>query len=127
MVIGDHQRLTAARRLGLTEVPVIWLDLSVEESRLLKLALNRIGGTWDEQLLSRLLDDLGQVPELDLSLSGFAEDEIVAALKKLDAWEKREPPESFDVDEAFEEATSQPRTAPGDPWALGDHRLMCGD
>jgi ParB-like chromosome segregation protein Spo0J len=27
VVIGGHQRLVAARRLGLTEVPVIWLDI----------------------------------------------------------------------------------------------------
>lgn len=127
VVIGGHQRLTAARRLGMTEVPVIWLDLDVARSRLLNLALNRIGGTWDEQLLARLLGDLALVPELDLSLSGFGDDEIAAALKKLDSREKRERPESFDFDEAFEEATRQPRTAPGDLWALGDHRLLCGD
>ena len=28
VVIGGHQRLVAARRVGLTEVPVIWLDIS---------------------------------------------------------------------------------------------------
>ena len=49
-VIGGHQRLIAARRLGPTTVPVTWLDLSVEQARLLNLALNRISGSWDEQL-----------------------------------------------------------------------------
>ena len=28
IVIGGHQRLVAARRLGFTSVPVIWLDLT---------------------------------------------------------------------------------------------------
>ena len=46
-VIGGHQRLLAARRLGLTTVPVTWLDLSPEQARLLNLALNKISGTWD--------------------------------------------------------------------------------
>ena len=32
-VIGGHQRLTAARRLGYTKVPVAFLDLSVEDAR----------------------------------------------------------------------------------------------
>jgi ParB/RepB/Spo0J family partition protein len=39
-VIGGHQRLLAARRLGMTHVPVIWLDLGSEQARLLGLALN---------------------------------------------------------------------------------------
>ena len=41
-VIGGHQRLLAARRLGLIEVPVIFLDLSLLiRPRLLNLALNK--------------------------------------------------------------------------------------
>src|SRR5436190_2705192 len=49
-VIGGHQRLVAARRLGYETVPVTWLDITADEARLLGLALNRISGTWDEQL-----------------------------------------------------------------------------
>ena len=55
VVIGGHQRLLAARRLGLASVPVILLDLSGNQARLLNLALNRISGSWDEELLARLL------------------------------------------------------------------------
>src|ERR1035437_3313119 len=75
-VIGGHQRLVAARRLGLATVPVTFLDLSIEQARLLNLALNKISGSWDHQLLARLLADLQSSPEVDLSLSGFGEDEI---------------------------------------------------
>jgi len=57
IVIGGHQRLVAARRLGLATIPVTYLDLSMEQARLLNLALNRISGSWDEQLLARLLAD----------------------------------------------------------------------
>jgi ParB/RepB/Spo0J family partition protein len=32
-VIGGHQRLLAARRLGLTTIPVTFLDLSIEQAR----------------------------------------------------------------------------------------------
>jgi len=74
-VIGGHQRLVAARRLGMETVPVIWLDISAEQARLLGLALNRISGDWDEQLLARLLADLQQEDDIDLSLSGFGEDD----------------------------------------------------
>jgi len=126
-VVGGHQRLVAARRLGLQTVPVSWLDISVEQARVLSLALNRISGTWDEQLLARLLADLKVGADVDLSLSGFGEDEIAGLLRNLVAREKAERPESFDLDAALEEATRQPRTKPGDLWALGEHRLLVGD
>jgi ParB-like chromosome segregation protein Spo0J len=126
-VIGGHQRLVAARRLGLTSVPVTWLDISVEQARLLGLALNKISGSWDEVLLARLLADLQATPDVDLSLSGFGDDEVKDLLRSLEVREKREHVESFDLDEALKEATRAPRTKPGDLWVLGEHRLLCGD
>jgi DNA modification methylase len=126
-VIGGHQRLVAARRLGLATVPVTWLDVSMEQARLLGLALNKISGSWDDALLARLLADLQATPELDLTLSGFGEDEIGELLRSLETRERREHVESFDLDEALEEARRAPRTKPGDLWVLGDHRLLCGD
>ena len=126
-VIGGHQRLVAARRLGLTSVPVTWLDVTVEQARLLGLALNKISGTWDDALLARLLADLQTLPDVDLSLSGFGDDEIKDLLRSLETREKREHVESFDLDEALEEARRAPRTKPGDLWVLGDHHLLCGD
>src|SRR5918996_106913 len=71
VVIGGHQRLVAARRLGLKTVPVIFVELSQEQAQLLNLALNRISGSWDNQLLARLLSELHSLPEVDISLTGF--------------------------------------------------------
>ena len=127
VVIGGHQRLVAARRLGLATVPVTYLDLSIEQARLLNLALNKISGSWDDQLLARLLADLRTSPNVDLSLSGFGDDEIHDLLRSLETREKRERVEDFDLDSALEDATRTPRTKPGDLWKLGDHRLLCGD
>jgi ParB-like chromosome segregation protein Spo0J len=128
VVIGGHQRLVAARRLGLATVPVCFLDLSIEQARLLNLALNKIGGSFDDALLARLLADLQASSDIDLSLSGFGEDEIADLLRSLETREKREQVESFDLDEALEEARTRPlRSKLGDLWALGDHRLLCGD
>jgi len=88
LVVGGHQRLVAARRAGLTSVPVVWLDISAQQAHLLGLALNRISGSWDEQLLARLLADLKAVPEVDVSLTGFGEDEVKDLMRALAAAEK---------------------------------------
>src|SRR5438309_6245998 len=118
IVIGGHQRLVAARRLGLKTVPVIFVDLSSEQSHVLNLALNKISGDWDEQLLARLLADLQAASDVDLALSGFEDDEIKRLLRKLEAEDKRFKPESFDLDAALAEAEAQPITNPGDLWLL---------
>jgi DNA modification methylase len=127
LVIGGHQRLLAARRLGMAAVPVVYVDLSDEQARLLGLALNRISGDWDRELLGRLLADLQAIPEVDLSLSGFGDDEIAKLLKTIDAREKRNREETFDIDAAWAEAAAAPGVERGDVWRLGDHRIMCGD
>ena len=124
-VIGGHQRLLAARRLGMKTVPVIFVDLTQEQARLLNVALNKISGEWDEELLARMLSDLQ--PLADLSLTGFDEDELDKLLKSLDVREKREKPEAFDVDAALEAARAATRVQRGELWALGDHRLYVGD
>lgn len=126
-IIGGHQRLLAARRLGYESVPVVFVDLSIEQARLLNVALNKISGSFDQELLSRLLCDLSKVPDLDLSLSGFNEDELKKVLKSLEARDKKDRLESFDLDAAIKAAQSAPVAKPGDIWLLGDHRLMCGD
>jgi DNA modification methylase len=102
-VIGGHQRLLAARRLGLKTVPVIYVDLTQEQARVLNLALNK------------------------LTLTGFDEGELDKLLKTLDVREKREKAEVFDVDAALEAARAATRAQRGDLWALGDHRLLIGD
>ncbi len=126
-VIGGHQRLVAARRLGLETVPVVYVDLSQEQAKLLSLALNRVSGYWDQELLARLLAELQEVPDIDIALSGFADDEIAKLLKSLDAREKRDRPETFDLEAALEAARADWGVQRGDVWRLGDHRVMCGD
>ena len=125
-IIGGHMRVQAARRLGHTEVPVIFVDVTDERARVLALALNRISGEWDEVLLARLLAELEETPDVDTALTGFANDEIARLLKSLDTREKRDRPEAFDLDAALAQK-SPTRATLGEVWQLGDHRIMCGD
>src|SRR5208283_1840168 len=128
-VIGGHQRLLAARKLGYKTVPVVFVDLSKEQAQLLNLALNKISGSFDEELLARLLTDVKENnPDADLTLSGFGEDELKRLLKSLDLRDKRDRLETFDLDEVIKTAEqSVPVAKRGDIWLLGDHRLGCGD
>jgi len=126
-VIGGHQRLTAVRRLGYKTVPVVWLDISLEQARLLNLSLNKISGDWDNELLARLLADLAPVEGIDLSLSGFGEDEVKKLFRQMEVREKKDRVESFDLNAAMEAARAAPRAKRGELWAMGDHRLLVGD
>jgi DNA modification methylase len=127
MVVGGHQRLVAARKTRLKVVPVVFLDISVERARLLNLALNKISGAFDDEMLARLLADLRTVDDLDLTLTGFDEGELDKLLKSLDVREKREKIEDFDVEAALDAARAGTRAQRGELWALGEHRLYIGD
>ena len=122
VVIGGHQRLLAARKIGLKQVPVVLVDLSEEQAHLLNLALNKISGSWDQELLARLLGELKDLPDVDITLTGFSENELQKHLKSLESREKRERLETFDLDEAMEAARTTPVARTGDLWLLGDHR-----
>ncbi len=122
LVIGGHQRLLAVRKLVLKQVPVVLVDLSEDQAHLLNLALNRISGSWDQELLAQLLGDLKAVPDVDLSLTGFSEDELRKHLKSLEIRDKHERLETFDLDGALEAAQAAPVAHTGDVWLLGDQR-----
>jgi DNA modification methylase len=64
---------------------------------------------------------------VDLSLTGFNEDELKKYLKGLECREKLDRLESFDLDAALEATRAAPVAHTGDLWLLGDHRLLCGD
>src|SRR3970040_1327174 len=73
-ILAGHGRLLAARKLGLTEVPVIVLDhLSETQKRAFIIADNRLalGGGWDEELLAAELAELER-EGYDVELTGFS-------------------------------------------------------
>ena len=81
IIIAGHTRFEAAKKLGLDQVPVRYLDLDPADSRLLALADNRLGeiATWDEDLLSEVLRDMIEL-DRDIGSLGFDEDEFESLL-----------------------------------------------
>lgn len=123
-IIAGHGRVLAARKLGLTSVPVIRLDyMSEAQKRAYIIADNKLAlnAGWDDELLALELGELNDLG-LDLSLTGFSEDEL-AALRLGPADEVEG---LTDEDEAPEPQTATV-TVPGDVWVMGEHRLVCGD
>lgn len=120
-IIGGHQRLTVAMALGYTEVPCAVVDIDKVREKALNIALNKITGAWDENLLAELLEDI-QSSDFDLGKTGFDPPEIEQLFNQVH--DKNVSDDDFDVDKAVEkEAFVQP----GDIWKLEKHRLLCGD
>jgi len=129
-VIGGHQRLEAARMLGLTQVPVVFVNIDEHQAKALNIALNKIHGDWDLPKLGELLDDLRDMPDLDETLTGFDPKEMDQLLAELERSQRSEEEESFDAEAAMieaQEAIGPTRVQPGEVWQLGPHRLLCGD
>ncbi|MFX1761477.1 site-specific DNA-methyltransferase [Paraburkholderia sp. A1RI-2L] len=123
-VIAGHGRLLAARKLGLTEVPVVPMThLTDIQRRALILADNKIGenASWDDKLLGLELAELKDAG-IDLALTGFSTDEWDALIAG------DEPDHGGQTDEdAVPEVDEIPVSRSGDVWLLGEHRLLCGD
>jgi site-specific DNA-methyltransferase (adenine-specific) len=122
-IIAGHGRLMAARKLGMTEVPVIELkDLTPTQKKAYIIADNRLAlnAGWDNQLLTIELNEL-LADKFSLDLLGFNADELNALLNPVEINEGL-----VDEDEV-PEPPPEPITKLGDVWILGNHRLMCGD
>lgn len=122
-VIAGHGRLAAARKLELTEVPVIELThLSAIQKKAYILADNRIAANagWDDELLGVELAEL-QDAGFDLELMGFGDEELERLLNG--EGEKT----GLTEDDAVPELPVDPISKTGDVWLLGQHRLLCGD
>lgn len=77
-VVGGHQRLEVLKRQGATAVDCVVVELPLAREKALNVALNneRLAGAWDEQKLVDLLDDLSQLPDFDVTLTGFDEADL---------------------------------------------------
>lgn len=115
VVVIGHCRLLAAKKLGMAEVPVVVADdLSEDEIRELRIADNKTNESgWDYEALKIDLDEL-KFEGFDFDWGGFEA-------------ESEEKAEALEDDDFESEPPEKPKAKPGDIYALGKHRLMCGD
>ena len=94
-VVDGHLRLKAAKKLGLTEVPVVLADDMTEiQIKAFRLSVNKIAeiAEWDDDLLALELGEL-HAADFDMALLGFDAGELSAAMG-LDSLPPEEAPES---------------------------------
>src|SRR5579871_2285570 len=123
-VVDGHLRLKAARKLGITEIPVILCDeWTAAQVKAFRLMVNRsvTWADWDSDLVALELLEIKE-SDFDLSLTGFDVDEIDEFLAT---------PTDDDKADAAPPLPETATSRPGDLWLLGklphQHRLLCGE
>jgi DNA modification methylase len=122
-VIGGNGRLAVMKKLGWPSCDVVELEIDDLTATALGIALNRTAesATWNQEALAGLLRELQAQQALDGT--GFDDEDLDALLAELG-----EEVEPADVDDPGEqEPPEKPVSRTGDPWILGDHRLLVGD
>jgi ParB-like chromosome segregation protein Spo0J len=81
-VVDGHLRLKAAKKLGLTEVPVVLADDMTDlQIKAFRLSVNKMAelAEWDDELLAIELHELNAA-DFDMALIGFDAGELSAAM-----------------------------------------------
>lgn len=116
IIIGGHFRKEVAEKMGLKEIPVVYVNIpNIEREKELNLRLNRNTGAWDWDLLAEFDEAL-------LADVGFTSEEID------ETFGVDENPEVFDLEKELRKLDITKITVKkGDVYALGKHKVMCGD
>jgi len=113
-IIVGHGRYEALKHLGWTEDKILEnvkvVDLTEEQAKAYRLADNKLNESdWDMELV---IEELKELPELMIDLTGFDRDLIIEAEEK---------------DDEVPETPEEPKSKLGDLYELGGHRVLCGD
>lgn len=119
VIVVGHTRYQAAKKLGLTDAPVVVArDLTEEQCRSYRIMDNRSNenSRWDDDLLLQELQALiknNDIQELSYE-TGFTESELNKMFSEKEA----------DLEKYL--VTQHSRSLPGDVWILGNHKIVNG-
>ena len=121
-IIAGHTRYEAAVYLDMEHVPCRLMQLDENEADALALADNRLSelATWNDDLLSEVLESLDDALDFDLGELGFTDAE-------LDMLNILSVDESEEEDEISMSTRESPISKRGETYNLGGHLLICGD
>jgi len=123
IVIAGHGRLAAAKMLGISSIPTITLeDLSPDQVRAYVVADNRLAeiAGWDSSILAIELQNLLNIEDFDVSLTGFEVPEIDLIIQETSTEISQER-------ELVELTAGRAASRPGDLWTVGKHKVICGN
>jgi DNA modification methylase len=110
VIIVGHGRYEAAKALGMTDIPVIQVQLTEEQAKAYRLADNKLNESeWE---MEKVIDELKGMSDEMVDLTGFDRDLLI---------------EPDDKDDEVPEVSEEPKSKLGDLYELGNHRVLCGD
>ena len=74
-LVAGHQRLKVLMAQGDAEVMCSIVDMNPDEEKTLNIALNKIRGEWDYEMLASVLEEL-RAEDIDVRLTGFSEEQV---------------------------------------------------
>lgn len=126
VVEAGNGTLVAARKLGWTHVAAVVVDddpitatgYAISDNRTAELA------GWDDEVLGRLLKEL-KTEDVDLASLGWDDDDLTRLIEGLEG--EGEGEGAAGEDPGPQEPAEKPVSQLGEIYALGPHRLLCGD
>jgi len=122
-LIAGHQRYTVLQKEGFKRVVCIVVDVDKVQQEAMSISLNnqQIAGTWTEALTPILERLRNEIPNgyIDLRLDELREEVSDFEIESMGAGKT--------LPDDIPKVPKKAITKPGDMWALGKHRLMCGD
>lgn len=118
-IVDGHARVELAIRRSEPTIPVLYVELTENEEKLILATLDPITGLafHDDQMLADLL------AEIETDNESVAE--FLATLANSE--DSGEPKEGLSDPDEIPEQQAKVVTKAGDVWTMGDHRLICGD
>ena len=113
-VVDGHARVALAVENGEPSIPVVWVDLSEAEEALVLASLDPLAGM--------ATADAGKLAEL-LQAAVIPDGQLAATLQRLSGAARG----GQTSPDAVPPVPEEPYVRAGELWALGDHRILCGD
>ncbi len=124
-LVSGHFRKKVLSFMGYTHADVVEVDYDEHTHIARMIAANKAAGDDNLPLQKELFAELADLGDFDFTLTNFATGELPVFSSQ-----QEEPPDSTDAPPQLDRAKEllkKWKVKPGEIWAIGEHRLMCGD